>query len=103
VASGHCQVAKLQPTQMARPRPSSNHSLWHLIEAQEDRDPAVGCIDGKQRSQALGVNRLAIMLTYHFSDTGGALATLDLDGDFVGDAQRIRWHVLRRYHFNAAT
>jgi hypothetical protein len=43
------------------------------------------------------------MLTYHLRDTGGALATLDFDGDFVSDAQRIRWHVLRRYHFNAAT
>ena len=47
--------------------------------------------------------RSAIMLTYHLRDTGGALATLDFDGDFVGDAQRIGWHVLRRHHLNAAT
>src|SRR5207342_3266469 len=45
----------------------------------------------------------AIMLTYHLRDTGGALATLDFDGDFVGDAQRIRWHVLRRHYLYSAT
>ena len=43
------------------------------------------------------------MLTYHLCNTGGTLATLDFDGDLVGDAQCIRWHVLRGYHFDAAT
>jgi signal transduction histidine kinase len=43
------------------------------------------------------------VLTYHLRDTGGALATLDLDGDFVGDAQRIGWHFLRCHHLNSAT
>ena len=41
------------------------------------------------------------MLTYYLRDTSGALATLNFDGDFVGNAQRIRWHVLRRRHLNA--
>jgi hypothetical protein len=42
----------------------------------------------------LSVNGSAIVLTNHLCNTGGSLATLDFDGDFVGDAQRIRWHVL---------
>ena len=58
--------------------------------------------DGEEGSQAVGT-RSAIMLPYHLRDTGGALATLDFDGDFVGDAQRIGWHVLRRHHLNTAT
>ena len=40
----------------------------------------------KDRKRSV-LTRSAIMLTYHLRDTGGALATLDFDGDFVGDAQ----------------
>ena len=39
----------------------------------------------------------------HLCNTGGTLATLDFDGDLVGDAQCIRRHVLRGYHLEAAT
>ena len=46
-----------------------------------------------------GGSHSAIMLPNHLCDTGGTLAALDLDGDLVGDAQRIRRHVLRRHHF----
>ena len=59
--------------------------------------------DGEGRSRAPVRTRSAIMLPYYLRDTGGALATLDFDGDFVGDAQRIGWHVLRRHHLNTAT
>src|SRR6478609_7690003 len=83
-----------------RIRPTAKMTPASLFRRSDPRSLSRG---GEQLSRALDPIRLAIMLTYHFSNTGGALATLNFDHDFVGDAQRIGWHVLRRYHFNAAT